>query len=412
MSRRVLASLAAGGLLLAGASVLNPATAADEALPHGYPTPGCNTFEDIKGDGTPILLGPAKLDNDPDLDATGIAIGTSAAELTAAIRLDALKALPAKGNGHQFQVTFTHNAKTITLYTLQADSTMTQVRSVQEAAGSASGFVPATGGMVGTAVEPKLTVSSTYDTARSLVILKVDRESLETVTGKPIEGATLTNVTGTTYMLLANGNKLTADTVQATVATYAVGDNKCFPPPPSKLENFSDDTVQYGDQAEVVTQLTNDLDEALEGKTVTFSVGAKKVTAVTDEEGVATAMFDPGALAGHVNLITTFAGDDEAAAVTLSSPLIVTQEKTKTTATAGRSGTKRTVTAKVLDDDNHPVAGQTVTFLVGTKKLGTAKTSSAGIAVFSGGTAGQTIVASFTAVSGKYLASKAPGVKV
>jgi FKBP-type peptidyl-prolyl cis-trans isomerase 2 len=188
---------------------------------------------------------------------------------------------------------------------------------------------------------------------------------------------------------------------------YTVGHDACFPPPPSKLENFSDATVQYGDQAEVVTQLTNDLDEALEGKTVTFSVGAKKVTAVTDEEGVATAMFDPGALAGHVSLVATFAGDDTAGAVTLASPLTVTQEKTKTTATAGRSGTKRTLTAKVVDDDNQPVAGQTVTFLVGSKKVGTAKTSAAGTAVFTQGVAGQTVVANFAAVAGKYLGSKA-----
>jgi hypothetical protein len=403
MSRRVLASLAAGGLLLAGASVLNPATAADETLPRGYPTPGCTTATDGASDGSIGSVdtsGKGGAPNDPDLDIKSVAIHTAPESVEIYVGVDKLATKPTAALGHSWAVSFTALTKGVKLFEEKYDNATLDGQFGKKTVTVATKVVD-------------VPLSVTEDTAHSMVVFNADRATLETALGGPLVPGTAFANFGITSSAAYGATSDAADQLAIAKANeYTVGNDVCFPPPPSKLENFSDDTVQYGDQAEVVTQLTNDLDEALEGKTVTFSVGAKKITAVTDEEGVATAMFDPGALAGHVNLITTFAGDDNAGAVTLSSPLIVTQEKTKTTATAGRSGTKRTVTAKVLDDDSHPVAGQTVTFLVGTKKLGTAKTSSAGIAVFSGGTAGQTIVASFTAVAGKYLASKAPGVKV
>jgi hypothetical protein len=400
MSRRVLASVAAGGLLLAGASVLNPATAADE-LPRGYPTPGCTTATDATGDGSIGSVDAGKgLPNDPDLDLKSVAIHTGPESLEVFVGVDKLATKPTAALGHSWAVSFKALNKDVKLFEAKYDN-----------ANLDGQFGDATVQITNKAVDVSLSVKE--DTAHSVVVFTVDRAGLETQLGGPlVEGTAFVNF-GVTSSGTYAASSLAADQLSiAKASEYTVGHDACFPPPPSKLENFSDETVQFGDEVEVVTQLTNDLDEALEGKTVTFSVGAKKVTAVTDEEGVATAKLVPGAPAGKASLVTTFAGDDTAGAVTLTSPLTVTQEKTKTTATFTKAGTKRTVTAKVLDDDNHPVVGQTVTFLVNGKSGGTAKTSANGTAVFTKATAGQTVVASFTAVAGKYLASKASALHV
>jgi hypothetical protein len=70
------------------------------------------------------------------------------------------------------------------------------------------------------------------------------------------------------------------------------------------------------------------------------------------------------------------------------------------------------VTATLLDNDKHAVAGQKVAWYVNNKKVSTLTTDSKGRTVFKGAKPGQTVQAKFTAVPGKYAACSSKAVKV
>jgi hypothetical protein len=172
------------------------------------------------------------------------------------------------------------------------------------------------------------------------------------------------------------------------------------------LANTGAVTAQFTDAAAVAAKLTTEAGTALAGKAVKFTIGTKSVTATTGADGVATALLDPATPAGTYHLVTSFAGDASAANVELSTPFTVTTEVTKLTLKVAKSGTSRTVTATLRDDDGKPVAGQTVVWYVNGKKVSSPRTSSAGTVTLVA-KATQTVVAQFNAVAGKYAASKA-----
>jgi hypothetical protein len=414
MSRRAL--VAASLLLTATSPFLRLATAAD--LPEGYPAADCATFEDGKGDGkaTPLAASgqtPGQQPNDPDLDSTGVAIGTTSTDLVVHMRIDKLAAKPATtGNGHQFEISFSHNAKAVQVYTSQVDAQTASLRgamkSAYDASAGAAPWAPDTGAKVATKYDPRLKVDATYDLTNSVVILTVDKASLETVTGKPVDGATLTAVSAATKLLVGPDRAIPADTISAEKPAdqiYVVGDNRCFGPPDTALTNLGKATLQYGDAATVSAKLLAGT-KPLAGKTVTFTLAGKSATAQTGEDGIATTTLAPGAVAGSYSLVASFAGDGTGKASTVSTPFTITQEKTKLTLTVAKSGTRRTVTAKLLDDDNHVVTGQTVNWYVNGKKVSSASTSATGAVTLTTAVAGQTVVADFPAVTGKYLTTK------
>jgi hypothetical protein len=361
------------------------------------PAAGCATFTDGATDAAPVIAGPATAPNEPELDIKSVAIDSTPEALRAYIKVTALGAKPANFQGDRYELTFTLGTK---VYTIAAG---------RMAMGKSVTAVP-TRGQVGTTTNDALKVRGTFDIPNNTVVVSLDRASLDTVNGEPVtNGMTATAVSAKT-VALQPGLQFTADTAQATdVAerTYTFGNSPCFGPPPAVLANTGKTTVQWTDAAAVAAKLTNAAGAALAGKAVKFTVGSKSVTATTGGDGVARAALNPGVAAGSYSLVTSFAGDSSADKVSLTTPFTVTAEKTKIVLSVVKSGAKRTVTAKLLDDDGHAVVGQLVTFYVNGKKVSSPKTSSKGVVTLTTAKPTQTVKAVFTTVTGKYTGSTA-----
>ncbi len=210
-----------------------------------------------------------------------------------------------------------------------------------------------------------------------------------------------------------DGGDLPMDTAPAAAITYKVGDASCFAPPPSKLAGLAGTTVQFGDSANLSAKLTNAAgDVNVAGKTVTFSIAGKSVSGTTGPDGVARASLAHGKTKGAYPLTVTFAGDDSYDATTLPGTLTVKEETVKFKPhKIVKSGTTRNVTVTLIDDDNKPVAGQTVNWYVNGKKATSKKTAPNGTATYSA-KAGQTVYAESPAVPGKYLRAKSSSAKL
>lgn len=374
------------------------------ALPDGYPKAACYTFGDATGDGKPTFIGgtPAQLANDPDLDVLGIAIGTTATHLEAYFRVDKL-AMPKNRGGHIFTLTFTAAGKVVELQAGEGDA-------ADKAAEGAWG-TPTYATVAGD-ISDDIVVTAKFDKTNNFVVVSAPLAGIAKGLAAPFAAGTkLTAVSGTSaWMWTPLQGTVPADTVQAMAEpdrTYTVGTSPCFGPPPGVLANRGKTSVQYTDAAALATKLTDADGDALAGRTVRFAIGAKSVTAKTGSDGVAKASLNPGVAAGSYSLVTSFAGDSKADAVTLTTPFTVVAEKTRIVLTVVKSGAKRTVTAKLLDDDGRPVAGQAIAWYVNGKQVATSKTTSAGLATLKTAKPTQTVKAVFATVTGKLTGSTA-----
>ena len=360
-----------------------PASTAGE----GYPASTCTTFTDATGDGV-VTAGP----NDPDLDITAAAINTTPTHIVAFIKIATLGDKPANYHGDRFDFFFTAGEKT---YTYQAGR-------------ATSPAVDPTKAQQGTTTNAALKFEETFDKANNFVIIKVERAGLNTVHGSAIaDGTTLTAVGFKTHALAASLT-LGADTAQATAVAdrvYKLGESPCFPP--LTLAYLGKTTTQFSDAVAVSAKVTNPAGAAMTGKDVTFKVGTASVTAKTGADGIARASLNPGLAAGSYSLVTTFAGDSAWNAVSAPTPFTVAIEKTRIVLTVAKSGTKRTVTAKLLDDDGRPVAGQVVTWYINGKKVSAPKTNASGAVTLTTAKPTQTVKAVFATVTGKYAGSTA-----
>ncbi|MDQ1713669.1 MAG: hypothetical protein QOE45_3119 [Frankiaceae bacterium] len=372
------------------------------------PTAACNTIADGKNDGTPNLgtvqgtvVGTA---NDPDLDITGVAFNTTPTEILLHLRIDKLAAKPATGEGHMFWGGFTANSKTVLIEAAQMSGA---TQAIQEN----GPFVSLPFVVVGGTRNDTVRATATFDVPNSTVVLGVDRASLAAAVGSPLaDGLVVTATNARSLVLLPHGGGITADIAQAAVVAdqvYTVGESPCFGPLPAKLANAGVKTVQYTDAAAVATKVTDSAGKPLAGRTVTFAIGSAKATGKSGSDGVARASLNPGLAAGAYDLVASFAGDATAAKAEVTTPFTVTAEKTKLVLTVAKSGSKRTVTAKLLDDDGKPVAGQKVTWYVNGAKGATATTNGAGVVTLGTAKSGQTVKAELLAVAGKYLACTA-----
>jgi hypothetical protein len=373
------------------------------ALPDGYPTAGCYTFGDVAGDGKVTLISaPAQLSNDPDMDVLGLAIGTTATNLEAYFRVEKL-AMPKNRGGHIFTLTFTAGGKVVELQAGEGDAVD---KSIEGTWGSP------TYGTVDGGISDDIVVTAKFDKTNNFVVVSAPLAGIAKAVAAPLSAGTkLTSVFGTSaWMWTPLQGTVGVDTVQAAAVAdrvYTVGNSPCFGPPPGVLANRGATSVQYTDAAALAAKLTGVDGAALAGRTVRFAIGAKSVTAKTGSDGVAKASLNPGLAAGSYSLVTSFAGDSNAGEVTLTTPFSVVAEKTRIVLTVVKSGTKRTVTAKLLDDDGRPVAGQTITWYVNGKKVTTSKTTSAGLATLKTAKPTQTVKADFATVTGKLTGSTA-----
>jgi hypothetical protein len=391
MSRRL--ALATTAALLLGAPVLPHAAAVDDPN-DAYPKTGCVNFADGTGDGQVASHygAPAVAPNDTDLDLTGVAFHATPVALKVFVRVNKLATKPTLGPGHVWNVTFKALGKNVGLSETNAGGVA--------ALGAKSTKI---NGVANTSV--KLDVVE--DIAKSFVVFTLDRATFETaLPGALAAGTPITDISVSSATYYPSGYDI-ADYVEPPIgSTYAVGDDAaCFPPPPSVLTNAGAVKAQFTDAAAVAAKLTTEAGTALAGKAVKFTIGGRSVTATTDADGVAKALLDPATPAGTYSLVTSFAGDGSAAKVDLTTPFTVSTEVTKLTLKVVKSGTKRTVTATLRDDDGKPVAGQVVAWYVNGKKVSSPKTTAAGTVTLTA-QAAQTVVAQFNAVAGKYAASK------
>lgn len=378
-------------------------TAGYQHEPSQFPRAGCQAFADPVGDAGPALSAPAAFSNDPDLDIVSVAVKTTTTQIEAMVKVALLGDLPAKPmDGDQFQFEFSLNGKTFNFAVGRSDQ-------IASAAG-----VITDRGQVNGATDSRLKVFPTFAKAQSTVVLAIDRAGLEAVAGSaaPV-GTTLSAVKAMTKAILGN-RTLDADTAQSDEAldqAYVLGDNLCFFPPAALMEWLGDDTVtsHYGDPVEAAVALSSEAGDALVGADVIFTLGAARVAAITDSDGVAD-VYLPALAVGLTRVMTYFPGNQDNYMVLLAYPAKVSPEVTTLTLSVSPVGATRVITGTLLDDDlpsATALPGRPVTVFVNGKKTAILKTNTNGKAVYRSARAGQTIKFTVAGVPGKYLAASA-----
>ena len=379
--------------------------------PLKLPSAGCNTLTDGTGDAVATVRPNSAVSqpvgsNEPALDMAGVSINTTPTKLIAFIHVPGLTAkAPYNGDAFWFGFAVPNGNPLGHFVDFKVERRNSAVRGE-----NATVLVYST--------ETLVAVSATFDFAKKFVILSIDRASFEELAVQrglsiPTNGTTVFDVRAVTRGITAPGVDpagFEVDIVspgEAKTRTYTIGESPCFEPTVSKLTNLGPASIQFGDVLDVSAKLTSATDQPFANKSVKFTLGSVSTTATTDAEGVATAKLTPTASAGTHNLVISFAGDPDTKASTATKQITVSPEVSGITLTVKKSGTKRTVTAKLAEDDGKAIAGQVVTWFVNGKKISAPKTNSGGIVTISTAKAGQTVKAVFAGVTDKYAGSDA-----
>jgi hypothetical protein len=345
------------------------------------PRKGCTTFTDAAGDADPTGIGEF---NEGSLDVTQVNLKSPAGALQVYVKLaDADAALYEIWSGRVYDVSLTVGGKAVVL--------------------SAPGEGPATATVGGTE-NKDVKATAKVDAKNSNLVFTVPLEGLSKAVATTITAGTA--ITGTAIATAAD-SQLGAQAADAAAGTkpeektYAYGDNTCFKPPAGKLALDADPRGQYGDTTVLFATLTNTDDVPVQGMKVTAVLTrGKAVSAVTDVDGVAEIRLPLAVPAGAKALAVSFAGNAEVGAVAKTVPFSVVAEKVLLKAAGVRGGAK----AVLVDDDRHAVAGQVVTFTVGSKKY-SMRTNSKGVAVLSRIAKGTAIKVGYAGAKGSYLAT-------
>lgn len=371
------------------------------------PTPGCTLFTDVSGDANPVpVAGASGTGNDPDVDLRAVTVKSLPESLVAFVKVETLADKPTSAayKGHRFQVSFSFNGLTVSY---RAD-----------AAGAAVG-------LLGGSVNPDLSATAAFDKSRNQVVFTISRAGLLKATrSAPADGKKLTAVTAKTQVLLQGQGAMSsappqaapptpmpmdqpvdADSATGTTSTqqaYTIGDNTCFyaegaapkattssrprttstAPKPASLTVTAPGQVQYSDLAAVSVVLKSSGGKALSGKTVTATLGAgNPVAGRTDSSGKANLKVPATDAAGSRSLVVSFAGDTSGnAAKEVRKTVTVVVEGVRLSGTSSGTGSVRTYTATLTDDDSPtatPQTGQVLTFQYSGKTV-TVKTDSSG----------------------------------
>lgn len=412
MARRSAArAFVATGLLLAFAVP----SGAEPLLPQ-VPEKDCaERVADPTGDGHVNWHPAGELDDprgslDP-LDITGVTVRVTATRVIAFMALkDIPTAMRPTDTAYGYYMWFTYGAKTARFQHVLVNSNQTAVGPGGFPTGSVG-----TGTTGGT--NPLRGLGADVDSTHDVVYVYADRAALEEELGEPLPpGAKLTAITGKTVLFVGAGSAAAGVTqrpadateVAADKAVYTVGQDPCFAP---SVVTASSASVQYGDPAEVLVGLTDVDEEPLMEKLVTVTLpGEAPRTATTNEDGEAVLSI-PARKAG--TYAVTYAGDDYSGAGTGTGTVAVRPEVVRFAALkVVKSGTARTVTATLTEDDPRPSARQPVDFYVNGRKVARVLTDANGRAVFKGATAGQKVQARFAGAAGRYAAAKSAVVTV
>lgn len=260
----------------------------------------------------------------------------------------------------------------------------------------------------------------------SWIIFTSPRDKVEAILGGKIpDGDSFTNVAVTTQIYTSPEMHSTNDGLDTTLTpeqdSLVVGGDLgdyCFGPPPTSLGSVSVARAAVTDASTMSAVLLDQDGKALAGKPVTFSVNdgtGKKVTGTTDANGKATASYGPiTAHAGTYTVTASFPGETALKASTATGSLTVSPEVSvfKPLTVAKPSAQARVVTATLVDNDNHAVAGVPITWWINGKRVATAKTARNGTVVLKSAKPGQTVQAKFAGVPGMFLAANSKAVKV
>ena len=314
------------------------------------PADGCIGFADAEKDSN-AAAGPISRGNDPDVDIVSVTGRTTDAVLAGHIGVAKLGTKPSfpAFTGHRFEYEFVAGGKTVVL---RANTT-----------GEGTGLVDGR-------ANPDLVVTAVFDQPSSQVVLSVDRASLAKVLDAELpNGGVLSGVAARSYARTPATASVadTATPEDAGKAVYVVGDNECFRP---KMSIAAPARVQTSDVAVVSVALVTSDGRVAKKQQVTARVGTgRAVSATTDDAGTATLLVPVVDAAGDTSLAVRSFGD--AGEGQLRTDLRVLVERSLLTLKRSGTGSTRTVTATLTDDDapKRALSGQRVTFTFGGRSI-------------------------------------------
>ena len=158
-------------------------------------------------------------------------------------------------------------------------------------------------------------------------------------------------------------------------------------PAPTKLIYQGDTSVDFHDPANLAALLTDQTNgQPIPNASVQFTLGPQGCTATTNASGVASCTVVLDQCSGSYTVKANFAGSPLYLSSSDSKPFTVNPEETTLTYTGDTviaNGGSATLSGVLLEDNTTPVAGQTVTFTLGTGGSGqtcNAVTNGSGIA--------------------------------
>ncbi|MCU1594624.1 MAG: hypothetical protein JWO12_2016 [Frankiales bacterium] len=426
------------------------------------PRKGCLQFADPAGDAS--LSG---VDNDDDLDLTGVVYKTTSSALQVFVKEAALGTAPSSSgsvvyDGHRFSTTFviagrkvvlsatsdkdvtatvtggpTASASPTATPTATATATPTATASATASATPSPTTSPSSGGGLpiglpggGASATPTDTPSATasatpsgsasptngglvptatFDTKNSNIVFSVPRAQLAQLVGAAIYGAPINGLAaqsaGTSSLGFPDMVADDAAPTKDSEKTYVIGDNTCFLPPPAKLF-LSAPSAAYTDTA-VVTGSIQDSDGVdLSGQQLVLHIsGLPDRTLTSNASGDAVFRFKETLRAGTRPMTLTFAGTTAAGRASVTEVFSTRIESTQVKLAA----TRGVITGTLLDNDNHPIVNRHITFAVGTRRYNVT-TDAHGKALLKGIAKGTTVKAFFTAVPTLYASSRTAAI--
>jgi hypothetical protein len=334
----------------------SPTAAPEPTVP--VPAPGCIGFADAKGDARPAGQAP----NERHLDLLAVTGRTTDTTLSGHLLVDKLAARPSfpAFTGHRFEYEFTVGGKVVHL------------RATAEGPGE---------GRIDGVANPDLKVTAAFDVVSSQVVLTIERASLAKALGTPLRDGTVLEALTARSAARTPQTGHPADVAtseDAARARYTVGDGTCFAP---KLSVSFPGLVQTSDGARVNVSMTTSDGRTAAGQKVTARVGnGRSVSATTDKQGNVTLVAPVTDAAGTPLLVVRSTGS--AGKGELTSPLRVVAERAVLSLRSSGTGSTRTVTATLTDDDRpgRALPGQRVVLSFGGRSVAVT-TDSAGRAV-------------------------------
>ncbi|MDQ1710874.1 MAG: hypothetical protein QOE45_324 [Frankiaceae bacterium] len=415
MSRRVL------GVALVGTSVLLgvlpsygdappapqlPMATCDARVNDG-PNDGIATYKVVDANGVPNVADPRG--NVPGLDIKAITLRVTATRVFAFMSIaDIPETFRQTDSAYGYVMWFTRGGKIARFDQVYANPAL-----AQQGLAPTTGYPTASVGSTASGGAALSGLGGGIDTTKDVAYVYADRASLEAQLGEPLaDGEELTAINGRTELWETDGKtapgvvRRPADVtdVPPASAVWKVGDDRCFGHSTIVVTGAS---PQYGDPATLTATVKDEAGAPLASRKVTFAVPGESAprTLTTDTTGTVRIALDAAPPAGTYAVAVTYGGDEFSGSGQGSGTLTVRAETIRVGKLAVKaSGSTRTVTATLTEDDPRPFAKQPVAWYVNDKKVATVVTDAAGRSVFKGAKAGQRVQARYAGVTGRYAA--------